>query len=94
VYILVSRILDDGQREKTPVIVTLLLLHISSMNTKKSDYLEENSCRVPFSEHVRSNLQHSTAVDISFGHAVAKWLRYCATSMKVAGSRPDEVNFL
>jgi hypothetical protein len=27
------------------------------------------------------------------GHAVAWWLRYYATNRKVAGSRPDEVNF-
>jgi hypothetical protein len=26
------------------------------------------------------------------GHAVAQWLRHYATSRKVAGSRPDEVN--
>jgi hypothetical protein len=25
-------------------------------------------------------------------HAVAQWLRYCATSPEVADSRPDEVN--
>jgi hypothetical protein len=27
------------------------------------------------------------------GHAVAKWLRHYATNRKVAGSRPDEVDF-
>jgi hypothetical protein len=27
-----------------------------------------------------------------YGHAVAQWLGHCATSRKVAGSRPDEVN--
>jgi hypothetical protein len=27
------------------------------------------------------------------GHAVAQWLRRYATSRKVAGSRPDEVDF-
>jgi hypothetical protein len=29
---------------------------------------------------------------IVWGHAVALWLRYYATSWKVAGSRPDVVN--
>jgi hypothetical protein len=28
----------------------------------------------------------------SWGHVVALWLRYYATSQKVTGSRPDEVN--
>jgi hypothetical protein len=28
------------------------------------------------------------------GHAVAQWLRHYATNRKVAGSIPDEVNFL
>jgi hypothetical protein len=28
-----------------------------------------------------------------WGHTVASWLRHYATSQKVAGSRPDEVNF-
>jgi hypothetical protein len=28
------------------------------------------------------------------GHAVALWLRHYAINRKVAGSRPDEVNFL
>jgi hypothetical protein len=27
------------------------------------------------------------------GHAVAQWLRHCATSRQVAGSIPDEVMF-
>jgi hypothetical protein len=26
------------------------------------------------------------------GHAVAQWLRHYATSRKISGSRPDEVN--
>jgi hypothetical protein len=29
---------------------------------------------------------------INLGHAVAQWLRHCATSRKVAGSRHDEIN--
>jgi hypothetical protein len=29
-----------------------------------------------------------------WGHAVAYWLRHYATNRKVAGSIPDEVNFL
>jgi hypothetical protein len=28
------------------------------------------------------------------GHVVAEWLRHCATSQKVTGSRPDEVHEL
>jgi hypothetical protein len=28
------------------------------------------------------------------GHAVVEWLRHDATRWKVAGSRPDEVDFL
>jgi hypothetical protein len=31
--------------------------------------------------------------EIKRGHAVAKWLGYYATNRKIAGSRPDEVNF-
>jgi hypothetical protein len=33
------------------------------------------------------------AYSILEGHAVALWLRHYATSRKVAGARPDEVNF-
>jgi hypothetical protein len=28
---------------------------------------------------------------IFWGHAVAQWMRYCATNQKVAGSIPDGV---
>jgi hypothetical protein len=28
---------------------------------------------------------------LGMGHAVAQWLRYCVTSRKVTGSRPDDI---
>jgi hypothetical protein len=31
---------------------------------------------------------------LNWGHAVASWLSHYATSRKVAGSSPDEVDFL
>jgi hypothetical protein len=31
-------------------------------------------------------------VTVSPGHTVGYWLRHCAASQKVAGSRPDEAN--
>jgi hypothetical protein len=30
--------------------------------------------------------------NVCAGHAVMKWLKHYATSRKVAGSRPDEIN--
>jgi hypothetical protein len=37
-------------------------------------------------------LRISLHANITCGHVVAYWLRYYATSRKVAGSRPDKVN--
>jgi hypothetical protein len=47
-----------------------------------------------FRRNILSNLQSSINIYCStyvLGHAVAQWLRHCATNRKVAGSIPDGV---
>jgi hypothetical protein len=45
-----------------------------------------------YSSSQHSVIRHCTC--LPRGHVVAWWLRHCATNRKVAGSIPDEVNFL
>jgi hypothetical protein len=42
--------------------------------------------------HLQFWLKWKCALSTKWGHAVTQWLRHYATSRKVAGSRPDEVN--
>jgi hypothetical protein len=46
-----------------------------------------------YNSHDISSFTKCIASERGWGHAVAYWLRHYATSRKVAGSRPDEMNF-
>jgi hypothetical protein len=81
------------------------LTHVRSVFTAEARYVyspvlpDISQCETPTIDHVFTyaksrhclHLLRSAFICIMPGHAVAQWLRHCATNRKVAGSIPDGV---
>jgi hypothetical protein len=84
----------NKQKQIKHTVITFILLAsvikclLSELQHNSDEYINGCIMTVTVKAYTKCTLQREKQ-----GHAVAQWLRHYATSRKVTGSRPYEVNF-